>query len=188
MGSFMIQIANVPALEAHFFRFDFVVLTQSHRLWRSAPLPRPRSRTFLTGISAASLSLKVALSMFILPFLFVYNPELLAFPKLSWQLAAVFVFVALVQWTISSAQFGYMFRRVGVTERVVLLLVGVASFASLLLPDSSTRRAARRRRRRGLALPLLERSRGPIALYARTLNERHCASSTAPALLRRQLL
>ena len=141
MGSFMIQIANVPALEAHFFLFYFAVFST---------ITPPVAVGALAASKIANVSywyiggqsLKVALSMFILPFLFVYNPELLAFPKLSWQLAAVFVFVALVQWTISSAQFGYMFRRLGVTERVVLFLVGVAGFASLLLPDWSTRCAA----------------------------------------------
>jgi TRAP-type uncharacterized transport system fused permease subunit len=141
MGSFLIQIGNIDALPAHFFLFYFAVFST---------ITPPVAVGALAASKIANVSywyiggqsLKIALTMFILPFLFVYNPELLAFPKLSWQLGAVFVLVALVQWCISCAQFGYMFRRLGLAERVVLFLIGAAGFVSLLFPDWPLRAAA----------------------------------------------
>lgn len=134
MGSFVIQIGNIPALPAHFFLFYFAVFST---------ITPPVAVGALAASKIANVSywyiggqsLKVALAMFILPFLFVYNPELLAFPKVSWQLGAVFVLVALVQWCISCSQFGYMFRPLGATQRVFLFLIGTAGFASLLFAD-----------------------------------------------------
>jgi len=134
MGSFLIQIGNVDALEAHFFLFYFAVFST---------ITPPVAVGALAASKIANVSywyvggqsLKVALAMFILPFLFVYNPELLAFPKVSWQLAAVIVLVVLVQWCICCCQFGYMFRRLGMAERVVLFLIGAAGFVSLLFAD-----------------------------------------------------
>ncbi len=141
MGSFLIQIGNIAALPAHFFLFYFAVFST---------ITPPVAVGALAASKIANVSywyiggqsLKIALAMFILPFLFVYNPELLAFPKLSWQLGAVFVLVALVQWCISCAQFGYMFRRLGIAERVVLFLIGTAGFVALLFPDWGMRSAA----------------------------------------------
>ncbi len=141
MGSFMIQIANVPALETHFFLFYFAVFST---------ITPPVAVGALAASKIANVSywrvggqsLKVALSMFILPFLFVYNPELLAFPNVSWQLIAVTVLVVLVQWCICCCQFGYMFRRLSVAERVILLLVGIGGFVSLMFPGWPLRGAA----------------------------------------------
>jgi TRAP transporter 4TM/12TM fusion protein len=140
MGSFMIQIANVPALEAHFFLFYFAVFST---------ITPPVAVGALAASKIANVSywyiggqsLKVALSMFILPFLFVYNPELLAFPHISWQLGAMFVLVALVQWCVSCAQFGYMFRNLSIAERVVFFLIGAAAFVTLLNPGWGIRSA-----------------------------------------------
>ena len=134
MGSFLIQIGNIPALEAHFFLFYFAVFST---------ITPPVAVGALAASKIAKVSywhvggqsLKVALGMFILPFLFVYNPELLAFPNLSWDLAAVTALVVLVQWCICCCQFGYMFRRLALAERVILFVVGAAGFVSLLFAD-----------------------------------------------------
>jgi TRAP transporter 4TM/12TM fusion protein len=141
MGSFMIQIADVPALQAHFFLFYFAVFST---------ITPPVAVGALAASKIANVSywhiggqsMKVALSMFILPFVFVYNPELLSFPSVSWQLGAVVVLVILVQWCICCCQFGYMFRRLGLAERVALLAVGTAGFLSLLNSNWSLRAAA----------------------------------------------
>jgi TRAP transporter 4TM/12TM fusion protein len=133
MGSFVIQIGNIDALPAHFFLFYFAVFST---------ITPPVAVGALAASKIANVSywhvggqsLKVALAMFILPFLFVYNPELLAFPKVSWDLGAVTVLVVLVQWCICCCQFGYMFRRLTLVERVVLFVIGAASFVTLLLP------------------------------------------------------
>lgn len=141
MGSFLIQIGHIDALEAHFFLFYFAVfstITPPVAVGALAASKIAKVSYWYVG----GQSLKIALTMFILPFLFVYNPELLAFPKLSWQLGAVFVLVALVQWCISCAQFGYMFRRLAMAERAVLFLIGAAGFVSLLFPDWPLRVAA----------------------------------------------
>ncbi len=141
MGSFLIQIGNIDALQAHFFLFYFAVFST---------ITPPVAVGALAASKIANVSywyiggqsLKVALAMFILPFLFVYNPELLSFPKLSWKLGAVTLLVVLIQWCICCCQFGYMFRRLGVAERAILLLVGAAGFVSLLYTDWSLRAAA----------------------------------------------
>jgi TRAP transporter 4TM/12TM fusion protein len=140
MGSFLIQIGNIDALPAHFFLFYFAVFST---------ITPPVAVGALAASKIANVSywhvggqsLKVALGMFILPFLFVYNPELLAFPNITWDLAAVTVLVVLVQWCICCCQFGYMFRRLGVAERVVLFVIGAAGFITLLNPDWSLRAA-----------------------------------------------
>ena len=80
-------------------------------------------------------SMKIALPMFMLPFLFVYNPVLLQFPKLSWTLAAYFALVSLMQWCLAGAQFGHMFRVLGTGERVVLFVLGAAGFVAMLQSD-----------------------------------------------------
>ena len=134
IGSFVIQIGNVDALPAHFFLFYFAVFST---------ITPPVAVGALAASKIANVSywhvggqsLKVALAMFILPFLFVYNPELLAFPKVSWDLLAVTVLVVLVQWCICCCQFGYMYRRLGIAERLVLFIVGVVGFVSLLFAD-----------------------------------------------------
>ncbi len=141
MGSFLIQIGNIDALQAHFFLFYFAVFST---------ITPPVAVGALAASKIANVSywyiggqsLKVALAMFILPFLFVYNPELLSFPKLSWKLGAVTLLVVLIQWCICCCQFGYMFRRLGVAERAILLLVGAAGFVSLLYTDWSLRAAS----------------------------------------------
>lgn len=134
MGSFVIQIGNIPALPAHFFLFYFAVFST---------ITPPVAVGALAASKIANVSywyiggqsLKVALAMFILPFLFVYNPELLAFPAVSWQLGAVAILVVLVQWCISCSQFGHMFRRLNTIERVGLFVIGAAGFVSLLFAD-----------------------------------------------------
>jgi len=141
MGSFLIQIGNIDALPAHFFLFYFAVFST---------ITPPVAVGALAASKIANVSywhvggqsLKVALAMFILPFLFVYNPELLSFPDVSWQLGAVTVLVVLMQWCICCCQFGYMFRRLGVAERAVLFVIGAAGFVALLHPDWSLRAAA----------------------------------------------
>ena len=140
MGSFLIQIGNIDALPAHFFLFYFAVFST---------ITPPVAVGALAAAKIANVSywhvggqsLKVALAMFILPFLFVYNPELLAFPKVSWDLLAVTALVVLVQWCICCCQFGYMYRRLGAVERVLLFVIGAAGFTSLLFADWPSRLA-----------------------------------------------
>lgn len=141
MGSFVIQIGGIAALPAHFFLFYFAVFST---------ITPPVAVGALAASKIANVSywhvggqsLKVALALFILPFLFVYNPELLAFPNVNWELGAVTALIVLVQWCLCCCQFGYMFRRLGMAERGILFGVGAAGFASLLFADWPLRGAA----------------------------------------------
>lgn len=131
MGSFIIQIGNVPAMEAHFFLFYFAVFSTITPPVAVGALAASKiaevSYWFVGG-----QSLKVALSMFILPFLFVYNPELLSFPNVSWRLGGLVALVILVQLCFCCCQFGYMFRRLNRAERVALGVIGTGGFVALL--------------------------------------------------------
>jgi TRAP-type uncharacterized transport system fused permease subunit len=141
MGSFLIQVGRIDALLAHFFLFYFAVFST---------ITPPVAVSALAAAKIADVSfwyiggqsLKIAVAMFILPFVFVYNPELLQFPKLSWSLAGVVALVLLVQWCVGCAQFGHMFRMLGVGERVILFVIGAGVFVSLLDSDWKARGAA----------------------------------------------
>jgi TRAP transporter 4TM/12TM fusion protein len=134
MGSFLIQVADVDPMLAHFFMFYFAVFST---------ITPPVAVGALAASKIANVSywyiggqsMKIALSMFILPFAFVYNPVLLEFPKLSWELLAVAVVVLLVQWCFACSQFEHMFRTLGRAERSVLFLIGALGFVTLLQPD-----------------------------------------------------
>ncbi len=131
MGSFLIQVGKVDALLAHFFLFYFAVFST---------ITPPIAVGALAASKIANVSywyiggqsLKIAVPMFILPFVFVYNPALLEFPRVSWALAFVVALVLLVQALLASAQFGYLFRHLSGFERTFLFLVAAAGFVALL--------------------------------------------------------
>ena len=140
MGSFMIQVGAVDPFLAHFFLLyfsTFSTITPPVAVGAMAAAKIANVSYWYVG----GQSMKIALPMFMLPFLFVYNPVLLEFPKLSWTLAALMTLVALMQWCLACAQFGHMFRALGAGERVVLFVIGVAGFVALLYPDWMIRTA-----------------------------------------------
>jgi TRAP transporter 4TM/12TM fusion protein len=138
MGSFMIQVGGVDPFLAHFFILYFSTFSTITPPVAVGALAAAR----IAEVSywyVGGQSMKIALSMFMLPFVFVYNPVLLQFPKLSWLLAAVTALMVLVQWCTACSQFGHMYRSLSAVERLILGVTGGAGFITLLQPDWTSR-------------------------------------------------
>jgi TRAP transporter 4TM/12TM fusion protein len=105
---FLQQLGLKPLL-AHYFVFYFAVYSA---------LTPPVMVAVLAGAKLAGAgnwetakeSMKLAATTFIIPFAFVYRPQLLDFPNLGWNVVPPLVEVLLIQWTSSIAFYGY-FRR-----------------------------------------------------------------------------
>ena len=78
-------------------------------------------------------SIKLSLPTFIIPFAFAANPELLAFPNLSWQQGFIFILVVGTQFYVSISVFGYLFRRLTWLERSVFGVVSLLGLLYLML-------------------------------------------------------
>ncbi len=106
---FLQQVGVKPFL-AHYFVFYFAVYSA---------LTPPVAVASLAGAKIAGAgnwetakeSMKLAATTFIIPFAFVYRPQLLDFPNLGWNVVPPLVEILLIQWTSSIALYGY-FRRV----------------------------------------------------------------------------
>ncbi len=81
---------------------------------------------FATALDA----MKLALTTFIVPFAFVYNPDIMSFPKTPWSVWPAVAEILLLQWAISVAAYGYLRRVLSATERWVFALTsGIGFFA-----------------------------------------------------------
>jgi len=111
-----LQQLGVKALLAHYFVFYFAVYSA---------LSPPVAVAALAGAKLAGAgfwetcreSMKLAATTFIIPFAFVYRPQLLAFPAVGWDVVPPILEILLIQWTSSIALFGYFRRRLGTAER-----------------------------------------------------------------------
>ena len=111
-----LQQLGVKAFLAHYFVFYFAVYSA---------LSPPVAVAALAGAKIAGAgfwetcreSMKLAATTFIIPFAFVYRPQLLAFPNLGWNVLPPIVEILLVQWTSSIALFGHFRRPLANVER-----------------------------------------------------------------------
>ena len=69
---------------------------------------------------------------FIIPYGFVYHPELLSFPNVSWTVAAPVSLILLLQWTSSVVCYGYFMRDLKWSERWGFLAVTAFGFSYLI--------------------------------------------------------
>jgi TRAP-type uncharacterized transport system fused permease subunit len=126
-----LQQLGVTGLEAHFFVFYFAVFSA---------LTPPVAVGVLAAaklaeapfLASAMESMKMALNLLIIPFAFVYNPSLLEFPKLSWNMLAVVLTVLYLQWTVSVACYGHFRRTLSIWERAAFVVVSLVGFAGLV--------------------------------------------------------
>lgn len=126
---FMQQI-GLPPLQAHFFVFYFAVFST---------LTPPVAVSVLAAAKLAEASfldtavdsLKIALTTFIIPFAFVFYPELMSFPNLTWAVVPAIAGVVFFQWTISIASYGYLFRPLGRWERGAFAIAAIAGFVGM---------------------------------------------------------
>jgi len=110
------QLIGIKAFLAHYFVFYFAV-------YSALSPPVAVAALAAANLSGASFwetgkeSMKLASTTFIIPFAFVYRPQLLSFPNLDWSVAPPIVEVLLIQWTSSIALYGYFRRPLTTLER-----------------------------------------------------------------------
>jgi TRAP-type uncharacterized transport system fused permease subunit len=128
---FMQQI-GLPPLQAHFFVFYFAVFST---------LTPPVAVSVLAAakladasfLATAKDSIKIALTTFIIPFAFVFSPELMSFPNLTWAVVPAVLEVVAIQWTVSIASYGHIFRPLSGWERTVFAAAAIAGFLAMTL-------------------------------------------------------
>jgi TRAP transporter 4TM/12TM fusion protein len=131
---FMIQIGTAPLL-AHYFVFYFAVY---------ATLSPPVAESVLAAakISGAGFwetgmhSMKLAATTFVIPFAFVFNPEIMAFPDISWKMISALAEVLIVQATSSITLYGYFRRGLTAVERYAFLLATLLGYTAILRPEA----------------------------------------------------
>lgn len=130
---FMIQIGTAP-LQSHYFVFYFAVY---------ATLSPPVAESVLAAakLSGAGFwdtgmhAMRLAATTFIIPFAFVFNPELMAFPNFSWKMGWAVVEVLIVQWTSSIFLYGYFRRSLTVVERLGSFVVVLLGYTAIMRPE-----------------------------------------------------
>jgi TRAP-type uncharacterized transport system fused permease subunit len=133
LGHYLQQL-GIDRIPAHFFIQYFAVF--------SAVTP-PVALASLAGakIAGASFwgtsveSFKLVVPAFVVPFAFIYHPELLAFPKNSPSVLLSIAAVAGVQFIVSVVLYGFFRRRLGIMERGAFALAGVPGMVYLVNPD-----------------------------------------------------
>jgi len=132
---FMQQI-GLPPLQAHFFVFYFAVfstLTPPVAVSVLAAAKLADATFFGTALD----SIKIALTTFIIPFAFVYFPELMSFPHMTWAVVPAVLIVVGIQWTISIASYGHLFRPLIGWERAVFAVAAIAGFMGMAHSETS---------------------------------------------------
>ena len=132
---FMIQIGIAP-LQAHYFAFYFAVY---------ATLSPPVAESVLAAakLSGAGFwetgmhSMKLAATTFIIPFAFVFNPEIMAFPNISWKMVWAVAEVLIVQATSSIYLYGYFRRELTTIERYGFALAVLLGYTAIMRPEVS---------------------------------------------------
>jgi TRAP-type uncharacterized transport system fused permease subunit len=130
----MIQIGTAPLL-AHYFVFYFAVVRDAVPAGRrigargSEALRGPGF--WETGMHA----MKLAATTFIIPFAFVFNPELMAFPDISWRMVWAVVEVLLVQAMSSIFLYGYFRRSLSAAERFASFVVVMLGYTAIMRPE-----------------------------------------------------
>jgi TRAP-type uncharacterized transport system fused permease subunit len=80
--------------------------------------------------------MKLAATTFIIPFAFVFNPELMAFPNVSWKMLWAVVEVLIVQWTSSIFLYGYFRRSFSLIERFCSFIVVLLGYTAIMRPEA----------------------------------------------------
>ena len=127
----LLETLEVSKIAAHMFMLYFGVLsviTPPVALAAFAAAPIAGAKPMETGLEAVRL----AIVGFIIPFLFVYHPDLLlidgfTLPGLLWSLACF----AVASWTIATGLAGFDVRRLAVWERALRIALAIP----ILVPD-----------------------------------------------------
>jgi len=128
---FMQQI-GIPPLQAHFFVFYFAVFSTLTPPVAVSVLAAAKLAD-ATFLETAKDSLKIALTTFIIPFAFVFSPELMSFPDMTWAVVPAILKVVFIQWSVSVASYGFMFRVLVGWERIAFAGVALLGFLGMTL-------------------------------------------------------
>jgi TRAP transporter 4TM/12TM fusion protein len=132
---FMQQI-GLPPLQAHFFVFYFAVFSTLTPPVAVSVLAAAKLAD-ATFLGTAKDSIKIALTTFIIPFAFVFFPELMSFPNMTWAVVPAILIVVGIQWTVSIASYGYLFRPLIGWERGVFAIAAAAGFMGMAHSETS---------------------------------------------------
>jgi TRAP transporter 4TM/12TM fusion protein len=126
----------VPVLAAHFFVYYFGVMadiTPPVCLASYAAAGIARSNPLLTGVH----SVRIALGGFLVPYMFVFSPELLLIDA-TWFTGTKAVITALVgAYCIGTAVVGHIDRKLNVLTRVVLAGAGLLLLYGEIITDAA---------------------------------------------------
>ncbi len=125
------QLIGIKGFLAHYFVFYFAVYSALSPPVAVAALAAAK----LSGASfwdTGKESMKLASTTFIIPFAFVYRPQLLDFPNLGWNVLPPFIEVLLIQWTSSIALYGYFRRLLTGVEQGLFLAVTVLGYWAMI--------------------------------------------------------
>ncbi len=126
-----LQQGGIEAILAHFFVFYFAVFSTLTPPVAVSALAAAKlsGGTFL---GTAKDGMKLMLTTFIIPYGFVYHPELLSFPDVTWDVIPPVLLILCLQWTSSVVCYGYFFRDLTWTERWGYLSVTAIGFSYLI--------------------------------------------------------
>ncbi|MDE0310080.1 MAG: TRAP transporter fused permease subunit [Acidiferrobacterales bacterium] len=126
-----LQQGGIDAILAHFFVFYFAVFSTLTPPVAVSALAAAKlsGGTFL---GTAKDGMKLMLTTFIIPYGFIYHPELLSFPDVTPDVIAPVVLILCLQWTSSVVCYGYFFRDLTWTERWGYLTVTAIGFSYLI--------------------------------------------------------
>ena len=126
-----LQQGGIEAILAHFFVFYFAVFSTLTPPVAVSALAAAKlsGGTFL---GTAKDGMKLMLTTFIIPYGFIYHPELLSFPNVTWDVLPPVLLIQCLQWTSSVVCYGYFVRDLTWTERWGYLTVTAIGFSYLI--------------------------------------------------------
>lgn len=138
MVPFLQQLGGVAPLYAHFFVFYFAVfstVTPPVAVGILAASKIAKSNFYRSAVDA----MRISAATFIVPFAFVYHPQLLAFPHVSAAVLGPIAAVLLVQWVTAIVVYRHLQRRLTWWEEVAWAGCLVVGYAALVTPSLGTR-------------------------------------------------
>ena len=125
-----------PVVAAHFFVFYFGIvadITPPVALAAYAGSAIAKSNPMKTGINAT----KLAIAAFIVPYIFAYNSEMLFVGVNGWYDVLLIAFTALLGlFGVASALNGYLFRKIPMVLRLLLVAGGLGMMVPGLISDA----------------------------------------------------
>ena len=128
----IIQLGIEP-LAAHMFAFYFGIIadvTPPVALAAIAGAAIAKSKPMVTAVNAT----KLAIGAFLIPYVFVYNPQMLMIGGTFTSILTIIVTALIGMFGISVALEGYAFKNTSIVERILFAIAGLAC----VIPESKT--------------------------------------------------